>query len=134
MKYNIRTLLIAVLLVILVFLLVNNNRSQDILLLEEDRIEIEGAEYSISLTKEGYDPSEITILAGDRITFSADPEYYKFHWPASNIHPTHSIYSEFDPRDPIKSVDKWSFIFDDRGAWRFHDHLAPYYTGVIIVK
>jgi len=93
-----------------------------------------GVEHSIVLTKDGYEPSEITISAGDKIVFSANSEYGKLHWPASNLHPTHSIYSEFDPLKPIEPEATWGFVFERVGEWRFHDHLAPYHTGTITVE
>ncbi|MBL4644795.1 MAG: hypothetical protein JKX80_02930 [Candidatus Pacebacteria bacterium] len=93
-----------------------------------------GVEHRIVLTKDGYTPSEISISAGDKIIFSTSPEYGKLHWPASNIHPTHSIYSEFDSKVPIEAEKTWSFVFGRVGEWRFHDHLAPFHTGVITVE
>ena len=71
-----------------------------------------------------YSITETTIEQGDIVEFkneSKDEDY----WPASNIHPSHGIYPEFDPRVPIKPGESWSFKFDRVGSWRFHDHLHP---------
>ncbi len=93
-----------------------------------------GVEHAIVLTEEGFEPSEIKITPGDTIVFSATSSYENLYWPASNIHPTHSLYSEFDPLKPIEPDATWSFTFAKKGEWRFHDHLRPYQTGVITVE
>jgi len=93
-----------------------------------------GVAHSIVLTPDGYEPSEISIKVGDKIIFSAHEDYGNVHWPASNLHPTHAIYSEFDPLSPIEPDATWSFVFGKVGEWRFHDHITPYHTGVITVE
>ena len=93
-----------------------------------------GVEHTIELTPDGYNPSEITIAQGDAIVFSAREDYGKLHWPASNLHPTHLVYSEFDPLKPVEPEQTWRFVFTKVGEWRFHDHLAPYFTGTITVE
>jgi len=93
-----------------------------------------GVEYSIVLTPDGYEPAEISIKVGDKIVFSASDDYGNVHWPASNVHPTHEIYSEFDPLSPIEPDATWGFVFGNVGEWRFHDHITPYHTGVITVE
>lgn len=85
----------------------------------------------ITLTKNGFEPSEITIKAGDTITFKSTTG--SLYWPASNLHPSHLVYPEFDPLVPVQPNDSWSFVFTKVGAWKFHDHLSPYFTGVITV-
>ena len=91
----------------------------------------EGGEYVVELREEGFYPKEITIGKGDTIQFTTIRT--KLFWPASNLHPSHTIYPEFDPNEPIDPNNSWSFQFDRVGEWRYHDHLAPYYTGTIIV-
>jgi len=85
----------------------------------------------IILTERGYEPREVTIVRGGTVTFSTELE--KPHWPASNLHPTHEIYSEFDPKRPLESNEEWSFSFTKVGAHNFHDHIRAYFTGTIYV-
>ncbi len=85
----------------------------------------------ITLTPDGFVPSENTIAQGQTVTFKNTTG--KPFWPASNLHPSHLLYPEFDPKQPIDANDTWSFTFDKPGSWRFHDHLAPYFTGTITV-
>jgi len=88
-------------------------------------------EYTITLTETGFSPQDIAIHQGDTVRFvtTRDKEF----WPASNVHPSHTIYPEFDPQQPIEANASWIFRFDKVGVWKFHDHLAPSYQGTITV-
>ncbi len=88
--------------------------------------------YKVVLGENGFEPQNITIKKGDVIEFSTSGD--KHFWPASDIHPTHGIYPEFDPQDAIQPGKTWSYKFEKTGTWRFHDHLAPYHTGRITVE
>lgn len=85
----------------------------------------------ITLTSDGFSPSELTVTQGDTVTFVSTAG--ELFWPASNLHPSHTIYPEFDPQMPVSPTESWSFTFTKVGEWKFHDHLAPYFTGVITV-
>jgi hypothetical protein len=80
----------------------------------------------------GFSPSEIRIKQGEMVIFKNRGK--EPHWPASNIHPTHQIYPEFDPLNPIFPGESWSFKFDKSGNWKMHDHIYANHTGVIIVE
>ena len=79
-----------------------------------------------------YNPNNTTIKVDQTITFSNNSD--DLIWPASNIHPTHGIYPQFDPQKPIKAGDSWSFTFTKVGIWKFHDHLQPAITATITVE
>jgi len=87
--------------------------------------------YTVTLTEGGFVPSLITIQTGDTVRFVSTAG--KYFWPASDPHPVHSYYSAFDPRRPIAPQESWSYRFDTPGTWKFHDHLAAYYTGEVTV-
>ncbi|MEX2008010.1 MAG: hypothetical protein WD850_00725 [Candidatus Spechtbacterales bacterium] len=76
-------------------------------------------------------PRELTIQLGDTVTFVNKSN--RPIWPASNIHPDHSIYPEFDPKRPLEPGEEWSFTFTKEGRWRFHDHLNSLHEGVVTV-
>ncbi len=88
--------------------------------------------YQIVLSEKGFTPKEITIRQGDTVRFKTTRG--KPFWPASNLHPSHLLYSEFDPKEPVEPDSSWSFRFDKKGVWGFHDHLFPYYRGKITVQ
>jgi len=85
----------------------------------------------IELREDGFYPSELTIQKGETVIFKT--RLNKEFWPASDIHPTHGIYPEFDPKEPMAPDNEWSFTFTRVGRWVYHDHLGAYNTGVIYV-
>lgn len=88
---------------------------------------------TIEMTENRFSPREITIpTQGGTVTFINRDKVDR--WPASNIHPTHGIYPEFDPKRPIKPGESWSFKFEKAGQWRYHDHLLPHVRGVVGVE
>lgn len=89
------------------------------------------ASHRVELTEAGFSPPTVTIAKGDTIDFTTTRD--KQFWPASNLHPTHEIYPEFDPKRPLEPQETWSFTFTKTGEWRYHDHLAPLFRGAIVV-
>lgn len=85
----------------------------------------------IEMTPDGFVPSEVTIDQNSSIIFinkDAEPR-----WPASNVHPTHDLYPEFDPRKNVDPGESWAFKPKKVGEWKFHDHNFPHMRGVLIV-
>lgn len=100
----------------------------------------------INITESSFTPSEITINAGDTVLFRN--ERNQLSWPASAVHPTHELYpgsgiqkcgslgpmAIFDACRGLQKGESFSFTFNVKGAWPFHDHLAPSLKGKIIVQ
>ncbi len=100
----------------------------------------------ITMDDDGYTPNRVTIKAGESVEWVNKST--RDFWPASNIHPTHSLYPDstifkcltpeeqniFDACLPIESGKTYSFTFNHVGEWRYHDHLRPNKTGIVIVK
>ena len=78
-----------------------------------------------------FEPASVDLKVGDIVIFknNSDGDF----WPASNDHPTHTLYSEFDAKQPISPGGKFQFKFEKAGSWGFHDHLHPQFRGVINV-
>ncbi|OGG56594.1 hypothetical protein A2680_04620 [Candidatus Kaiserbacteria bacterium RIFCSPHIGHO2_01_FULL_55_37] len=95
----------------------------------------------ITYTTDGYSPRDITIEKGKRVRFLNKSS--EETWPASGIHPTHTLYPEktsadclgssFDSCAALKNGEFFDFTFNYPGTWNFHDHLHPYDTGSITV-
>jgi plastocyanin len=94
-------------------------------------IHTKNTDNEIVLTKNGFSPSELTIHQGETVTFTTTTD--KEFWPASDSHPTHDIYTDFDPKQPIASNKSWSFVFTKAGSFKYHDHLVSNQRGVINV-
>lgn len=88
--------------------------------------------HHVNETEDGFSPRELTIKVGDSVKFTTTRG--KPFWPASDLHPSHTIYPQFDPKQPTESTNSWTFRFDKIGQWNYHDHLAPDLIGAIIVK
>jgi plastocyanin len=100
----------------------------------------------IHMTAQGFEPADITIIQGDIVIFENTDT--RKRWPATNIHPTHSVYPDSDIAkcdtseegalfDACRSIDpgeSYSFTFTKSGSWRFHDHIFPTQTGSITVE
>lgn len=96
----------------------------------------------IVYTGGGYEPASVTIKKGETVRF-VNNATSQDTWPASAVHPTHSVYPEkssadclgsaFDACRGLKPGESWEFTFGEAGEWRFHDHAHPSKTGVVIV-
>lgn len=91
----------------------------------------ENAAATIVRTNDGYEPQDVTIKVGEAVSFVNESDEY--HWPASDVHPTHTIYSEFDPDAPVGPGETWTFVFTEAGAWKYHDHIRANLRGTITV-
>lgn len=84
------------------------------------------------MTENGFEPASIIVDLNTVVIF--ENKDTRDRWPASNIHPTHSIYPEFDPKKPLNPGASWQFKFEKAGIWRYHDHLYPEFSGEIKVE
>lgn len=85
----------------------------------------------VVLTREGFVPSRLTVRTGTTVVFSTSGS--EPFWPASDTHPNHTKYPDFDSKKPIAPSDTWRFTFVSEGQWRFHDHINPNFSGEITV-
>lgn len=89
------------------------------------------AHVGVVLTDAGFEPRDFSIKRGGTVTFSTDRDVP--FWPASNVHPDHSLYPAFDPKRPLGQDETWTFTFDEAGDWGFHDHVRSYFSGTVYV-
>ncbi len=87
---------------------------------------------TIVLRDDGFHPRVLTIRAGESVTFVNNRS--KYFWPASDFHPTHSLYPAFDAKEPYAPGSTYTFTFTEPGTYPFHDHLAAYMFGVVRVS
>ncbi len=85
----------------------------------------------IIITDKGFEPRKVLVSSGSVITFTNKDTVP--HQPASNLHPTHQNYPEFDSQKPINPGESWKFKIQKNGTWFFHDHLNPNLGGKIKV-
>ncbi len=85
----------------------------------------------VEMTETGFIPTELTIDQNTWVTFVNQDT--RPHWPASNPHPTHTLYRDFDPKKPLLPGETWKFQTGKIGTWRYHDHLNPHQRAVLTV-
>ncbi len=95
---------------------------------------------TVEITATGFSPQSLVVKAGDTVTFVNKDS--ALHWPASALHPTHNEYpepggcigSKFDSCKGLEQGESFSFKFDVKGTWRYHNHLNPTMFGSITVE
>ena len=88
--------------------------------------------YVVEISSRGFSPEILEVEQGDIVTWvNLDS---KRHWPASDSHPIHDVYPDFDSKKPLMANEEWEFHFDKVGEWEYHDHLNPSKVGKIIVR
>ena len=86
---------------------------------------------TVVMGEDSYTPAYLIMKKGSTIIW--ENESSSDRWPASDVHPSHTIYPEFDPKRPISPGESWSFTFDKVGEWDFHDHIKPSITGNVTI-
>ena len=95
---------------------------------------------NVEITASGFSPATLTVHQGDTVMFVNKDS--STHWPASAVHPTHNVYpesggcigSKFDACKRLAEGESFSFTFNEKGSWKYHDHLNPRNTGTIVVE
>lgn len=87
---------------------------------------------SVSYTDGGFQPSAVEIKAGQKVQFVNVSSGGM--WIASNPHPQHTLYLEFDEKGVVPRGGIYTFIFSRAGTWHYHNHINPSQTGTVIVK
>lgn len=85
----------------------------------------------IEMTADGFIPADATVDTNSTVIFLNKDNVS--HWPASNPHPTHDLYPEFDSKLSIESGKSWAFKPTKIGNWKYHDHLNPHMGGTLKV-
>jgi plastocyanin len=119
---------------------VNENQEENPPAMQQPKI------YTIEMRDSGFSPSSLEINQGDTVNFVNIGT--REIWPATNAHPTHTIYpssninkcgtaeenSIFDACESISPGESYSFTFEIKGTWSYHDHNRASMGGTIIVK
>lgn len=87
---------------------------------------------TIVYTDSGFAPRTLTVKKGTTVTFKNQSS--KSMWVASSVHPTHQDLPGFDQLQGVGEGETYTYTFDKTGSWKFHNHLAPSDTGVVVVE
>jgi plastocyanin len=89
-------------------------------------------EVVVSYTDSGYQPKEITVKKGTKVTFINESNAGM--WTASGQHPTHQLLPGFDQLKSVNKNGTYVYAFEKVGTWKYHNHVSPDQTGIVIVK
>lgn len=104
------------------------------------------ATHTVEMSSAGFSPNTLTVNAGDTVTFAAVGS--GSYWPASAVHPTHTVYpgssidkcqteertTIFDACESLTDGESFSFTFNEVGEWKYHNHVNIAQTGTIVVQ
>lgn len=79
-----------------------------------------------------FSPAKITVQPGTTVKFvnqSSSPM-----WVASDPHPVHTDFSEFDAKKSSGQGQTYSFTFEEAGTYDYHNHLNSGSTGTVTVQ
>ncbi len=103
-------------------------------------------EVKITFDGNGFSPASVTIKVGTKVTWMNSSD--KATWPASAMHPTHTVYPGsdikkcgtaeatkiFDACHGLGKGESYSFMFGEKGSWNYHDHVNSGKFGKVIVE
>jgi plastocyanin len=102
--------------------------------------------HEVVYSNNGYSPTELIVKAGDTVVFKNQSSAGM--WTASALHPSHTVYSgtslqahcpdasnvTFDECKSAQPGESWSFTFNKKGSWGYHNHVQAGHFGKIIVE
>lgn len=89
-------------------------------------------ELTVVYNNEGFTPKELKIKKGDTVKFVNQSD--RKMWVASDNHPAHDIYPEFDQKDITERGAEYQFKFEKPGTWGYHNHMFSNHIAKIIVE
>lgn len=90
------------------------------------------ATHDITFTGQTFTPRSLTIKKGDTVRFLNNGS--RSIWVASDPHPIHTKYRDFDANRGYTPSEIYSFTFTQAGTWSYHDHLNSSQTGTVTVE
>jgi len=114
---------------------------------DEEAVENDSSESKtvrVVYTDNGFEPSEVTINAGDTVKFVDESEANDM-WVATALHPTHTVYpgSDIDKCDTASpgelfdqcgTGESFELTFSEVGEWAYHNHVNADDFGKVIVE
>ena len=90
------------------------------------------AKVTVIYTTSGFSPKNITVKKGEVVEFINQSG--KNMSVASDPHPTHTVYPEFDQyKTNYRGQNSFLFTFGKVGSWKYHDHIQSALTGTVVV-
>ena len=88
---------------------------------------------SVDYVDGGFSPKSITVKVGTTVTW-INKAGVKQMWVASAVHPTHQVLPGFDALGATGKNGIYSYTFVKAGSWKYHNHVVPSDTAVVVVE
>lgn len=88
-------------------------------------------EIMVTITTSGFEPKTLSVKAGTKVTWTNKSRGISN--VSSAIHPTHLVYPALNLGD-IANGESVSLVFDKEGTYKYHNHLNPTQTGMVVVE
>src|SRR3989344_2814975 len=79
----------------------------------------------------GFSPAAVTVKKGTTVTYTNTST--SGMWVASAVHPTHQLLPGFDQLTSSAKGTSYNYTFEKIGTWKYHNHVAPSFTGNVVV-
>lgn len=99
---------------------------------EKMSTEIPAAGNAVIYDDSGFAPKALTVKVGTTVTWKNSGN--KTMRVASAVHPTHQELPGFDQLQTVGSGGSYSYTFTKTGTWKYHNHVNPGETGMVIVE
>lgn len=93
--------------------------------------ETQTQESGITITSSGFTPAAISIKSGTKVVWTNKSGALSA--VNSALHPTHLIYPPLN-LGGVSDNGSVSLIFNKPGTYKYHDHLNPARTGIVVVE
>ena len=85
----------------------------------------------VEVTSAGFDPQTLIVRTGTEVTWiNKSRQMVNI---SSDLHPTHLLYPVLNLGN-FEAGQSVSLLFDQPGSYKYHNHLKPTVTGVVIVE
>ena len=88
-------------------------------------------ETMVTVTSAGFSPETVTIKAGETVKWTNNDT--ADHHVASSVHPSHLLYPALN-LGVVKPKASVMLKFPTAGTYKYHDHLHPSLSGVVVVQ
>jgi hypothetical protein len=82
-------------------------------------------------TAEGYSPAVLEVSLGSKVGFKNTSDFPM--WTASDPHPLHSDYGDFDSRRDYLAGETYVYEFKETGTFGYHNHEKSLHRGIVRV-
>lgn len=86
---------------------------------------------TVNYTATGFDPQEVKVKVGTKVTWVNKSGHAGN--VSSAVHPTHQVYPKLNLGN-FDDGESLELVFDEKGTFKYHNHLNPTQFGSVVVE